>query len=139
MSPTATTTLPDIVRREIDNFEAKAKAFRAGTVPDEEFKPFRLVHGTYGQRQSDVQMMRIKVPGGSMTAAQARALGDVCRDWAPLGIGHVTTRAYRMGFFTFNFGTAIDFGPLLAGAVIILIAWIMDEGRKIQEEQALTV
>ena len=54
-------------------------------------------------------------------------------------IGHVTTRAYRMGFFTFNFGTAIDFGPLLAGAVIILIAWIMDEGRKIQEEQALTV
>jgi hypothetical protein len=44
-----------------------------------------------------------------------------------------------MGFFTFDFGTGIDFGPLLAGAVIILIAWIMDEGRKIQEEQELTV
>jgi hypothetical protein len=53
---------------------------------------------------------------------------------------HVTrTYYYQMGFFTFNFGTGIDFGPLLAGAVIILIAWIMDEGRKIQEEQALTV
>jgi hypothetical protein len=53
---------------------------------------------------------------------------------------HVTrTTHYQMGFFTFNFGTGIDFGPLLAGAVIILIAWIMDEGRKIQEEQALTV
>ncbi|MGA2869528.1 MAG: DUF2975 domain-containing protein [Verrucomicrobiota bacterium] len=52
---------------------------------------------------------------------------------------HVTRTHYQMGFFTFNFGTGIDFGPLLAGAVIILIAWIMDEGRKIQEEQALTV
>jgi hypothetical protein len=52
---------------------------------------------------------------------------------------HITTTHYQMGFFTFNFGTDIDFGPLLAGAVIILIAWIMDEGRKIQEEQALTV
>ncbi len=92
MSAATKTVLPDIVRREIDNFDAKAKAFRAGTVPDEEFKPFRLVHGTYGQRQSDVQMMRIKIPGGLMSSAQARALGDVCRDWAPLGIGHVTTR-----------------------------------------------
>src|ERR1700679_970591 len=52
---------------------------------------------------------------------------------------HVTRTHYQMGFFTFIFGTGIDFGPLLAGAVIILIAWIMDEGRKIQEEQALTV
>jgi hypothetical protein len=45
----------------------------------------------------------------------------------------------RMGFFSFDFGTGIDFGPLLAGATIILIAWIMDEGRKITEEQKLTV
>jgi sulfite reductase (ferredoxin) len=92
MTPVSAPALPDIVRREIDNFELKAKAYRDGSVPDEEFKPFRLVHGTYGQRQENVQMMRIKVPGGQLTAAQARALGDVSRDWAPLGIGHVTTR-----------------------------------------------
>ena len=29
--------------------------------------------------------------------------------------------------------------PLLAGGLIFFIAWIMDEGRKIQEEQELTV
>ena len=29
--------------------------------------------------------------------------------------------------------------PLIAGFIIIFIAWIMDEGRKIQEEQELTV
>jgi hypothetical protein len=45
----------------------------------------------------------------------------------------------RMGFFSFNFGTNFDFGGLLAGATIILIAWIMDEGRKIQEEHELTI
>jgi hypothetical protein len=46
---------------------------------------------------------------------------------------------YRMEFFSFAFGWGIDFGPLLIGAIIVLIAWIMDEGRKIQEEQELTV
>lgn len=57
----------------------------------------------------------------------------------PLGSHPKTGMNYHMGFFTFDFGTGMDFGPLLAGAVIILIAWIMDEGRKIQEEQELTV
>ena len=46
---------------------------------------------------------------------------------------------YRMGFFSFDFGTGINFGLLFAGIIIVLIAWIMDEGRKIQEEQELTV
>jgi hypothetical protein len=44
----------------------------------------------------------------------------------------------RMGFFSFDIW-GINFGFLLAGTVIVLIAWIMDEGRKIQEEQELTV
>jgi hypothetical protein len=54
---------------------------------------------------------------------------------------HATVRHYaiRMGFFSFNFGTRVDFGPLLGGAIIILAAWIMDEGRKMREEQELTV
>jgi hypothetical protein len=32
-----------------------------------------------------------------------------------------------------------DFAKLAVGLLIILVAWIMDEGRKIQEEQELTV
>ena len=51
----------------------------------------------------------------------------------------MTTHTYRLGFFSFDFGTGIDFGVLLAGVAIVIIAWIMDEGRKIQEEQELTV
>lgn len=33
----------------------------------------------------------------------------------------------------------IRIGELLLGLLIVLIAWVMDEGRKIQEEQELTV
>ncbi|HTA94639.1 MAG TPA: DUF2975 domain-containing protein [Verrucomicrobiae bacterium] len=50
----------------------------------------------------------------------------------------IVESSFRMGFFTFSYG-GINLGMLLAGTVIILIAWIMDEGRKIQEEQELTV
>jgi hypothetical protein len=48
-----------------------------------------------------------------------------------------TFRAY-LGIFPFPIW-GINFGLLLAGILIILIAWIMDEGRKIQEEQELMV
>jgi len=34
---------------------------------------------------------------------------------------------------------ALSMTPVLVGFLIIFAAWIMDEGRKIQEEQALTV
>jgi hypothetical protein len=34
---------------------------------------------------------------------------------------------------------ALSLTPLFIGLLIIFVAWIMDEGRKIQEEQALTV
>jgi hypothetical protein len=36
-------------------------------------------------------------------------------------------------------GFSPDPVELAAGLLIVLIAWIMDEGRKIQEEQELTV
>jgi hypothetical protein len=45
---------------------------------------------------------------------------------------------FNMGFFTFSIG-GFNIGMLLAGIAIVIIAWIMDEGRKIREEQELTV
>lgn len=45
---------------------------------------------------------------------------------------------FRIGFFNFSIH-GINIGQLLAGIIIVVIAWIMDEGRKIQEEQELTV
>jgi sulfite reductase (ferredoxin) len=100
MVPAATTasefaqdkTHDPIVSAEIDNFEREVLAWRAGEGLGDDFRPFRLQHGTYGQRQADRQMMRIKVPHGTMTPEQLHAVAD-CADWyAPRRVGHVTTR-----------------------------------------------
>ena len=59
------------VRAEIENFRAKSLSFLAGEISENDFRPFRLKHGVYGQRQMGVQMVRCKVPGGLMSARQA--------------------------------------------------------------------
>src|ERR1035441_4050945 len=52
------------VRQEIETFRTKALAFLAGEITEADFRPFRLKHGIYGQRQPGVQMVRCKIPGG---------------------------------------------------------------------------
>ena len=81
-----------IVQAEIDNFEKQALAWRAGDGLGDDFRPFRLQHGTYGQRQANRQMMRIKVPHGTLTPDQLHAIADVADWYTPRKLGHVTTR-----------------------------------------------
>lgn len=80
-----------VVREEIETFRRKAQAFLAGEIPEEEFRPFRLKHGIYGQRQPGVQMVRCKIPGGLLTAAQMEQLAKISDAFAG-GKGHITTR-----------------------------------------------
>ena len=81
------------VPAEADDFETEVTRYLNGEWPSEEqFIMFRLVRGVYGQRQPDVQMVRIKIPGGAMTADQMDALGEVVNAYAPLNKGHMTTR-----------------------------------------------
>ena len=81
-----------VVRAEIDNFEREALAWRAGGGLGDDFRPFRLQHGTYGQRQANVQMMRIKVPHGTLTPDQLHAIADCAETYTVRKLGHVTTR-----------------------------------------------
>ena len=56
------------IPEEVDDFETEATRYLNGEWPTEEqFIMYRLVRGVYGQRQPDVQMMRIKIPGGALT------------------------------------------------------------------------
>jgi sulfite reductase beta subunit-like hemoprotein len=80
-----------VVRQEIETFREKAAAFAAGEIPEDEFRPFRLKHGIYGQRQPGVQMVRCKIPGGLATARQIEQLANVADEFAG-GKGHLTTR-----------------------------------------------
>lgn len=81
-----------VVQSEIDNFEAQVKAWRAGGGLGDDFRPFRLQHGVYGQRQPDNQMVRIKVPHGTLTPDQLHAIAEVADLYSPRKLGHVTTR-----------------------------------------------
>ncbi len=86
-----TTSIQQDILQEIETFEDEVQRLTTGEVSDDLFKPFRLQHGIYGQRQSGVQMVRIKIPFGGLTANQLRQIGEVANTYAT-GVGHVTTR-----------------------------------------------
>jgi sulfite reductase (ferredoxin) len=81
-----------ILEREFDDFDTEAKKFLDGQTPEEDFIGFRLKQGVYGQRQADVQMIRVKLPFGGVTPEQLEAFADAAEEWAPLKKGHITTR-----------------------------------------------
>ena len=82
---------PEELRAEIDRFEAEAQKFLGGEANPDAFKRFRLKQGIYGQRQSGVQMVRIKIPFGALTAEQTRTIAQISETYAT-GVSHVTTR-----------------------------------------------
>ena len=77
---------------EVERLEEESRRFQNGNLDNAEFTPYRLRQGVYGQRQPDVQMIRVKLPGGILTAQALRAFGDITERYAPLRKGHVTTR-----------------------------------------------
>ena len=81
-----------IIEREFDDFDTEAKSFLDGQQTEEQFIGFRLKQGVYGQRQPDVQMIRVKFPMGGVTPEQMEAFADAIEQWAPLNKGHITTR-----------------------------------------------
>ena len=81
-----------ILEREFDDFDTEAAKFMRGDTPEDQFIGFRLKQGVYGQRQADVQMIRVKLPLGGITPEQMEAFAEAIERWAPLGKGHITTR-----------------------------------------------
>jgi sulfite reductase beta subunit-like hemoprotein len=81
-----------ILQREYDDFKTEATKFLAGETEEDEFIKFRLKQGVYGQRQPDVQMIRVKLPFGGITPSQMESFADVVEKYVPLKKGHVTTR-----------------------------------------------
>jgi sulfite reductase beta subunit-like hemoprotein len=81
-----------ILQREYDDFKTEATKFLAGDTEEDEFIKFRLKQGVYGQRQADVQMIRVKLPFGGVTPEQLEAFATVVEKYVPLNKGHITTR-----------------------------------------------
>src|SRR5438105_1440926 len=76
---------------DIDEFVATLRKFENGELPADQWRRFRLVRGTYGQRQDGVQMLRVKAPQGIVTASQMRAFAGVASRYSR-GFCHITTR-----------------------------------------------
>src|SRR5918995_4916237 len=77
---------------DIDEFVATLEKFESGELTPDQWRMFRLVRGTYGQRQpGDVQMLRVKIPQGILTAPQLEALAEVGQRYSRR-FGHITTR-----------------------------------------------
>src|ERR1700724_2313005 len=77
---------------DIDEFVDVLDKFERGELTPDQWRAFRLVRGTYGQRQAaDAPMLRIKVPQGLLTSPQLAALADVAEKYSRR-FGHITTR-----------------------------------------------
>jgi sulfite reductase (ferredoxin) len=83
--------IPDYVEEELAYYEEQIHKYRAGQVNETKMQKLRLNFGTYAQRQEGVQMQRIKIPGGFLTADQFALLGDAA-DRFGSGFIHFTTR-----------------------------------------------
>ena len=91
-SPLETVPIDPEMAADIDKFEEMLAGYFAGRVPEDVFRVFRLNNGIYGQRQGGTsQMVRVKVPYGSMTAAHLDGLAELVVDHSR-GWGHITTR-----------------------------------------------
>jgi sulfite reductase beta subunit-like hemoprotein len=81
----------EAIEEEIRIFEERSLKLRRGEITDDQFRPFRLKHGIYGQRQPGFQMVRVKIPSGLLNAEQLRVLARIADDYSTER-GHVTTR-----------------------------------------------
>ena len=81
----------EAIEAEIARFEERVHQLRRGEISEQQFRPFRLKHGTYGQRQPGFQMLRVKVAAGVLKPSQLRVLARIADEYST-GRGHLTTR-----------------------------------------------
>jgi len=80
-----------LVEKDIIDLEKKIRQFREGKIHEEKFRSLRLARGVYGQRQQGVQMIRIKLPFGKVSAKQLVRIADISDEYSN-GNLHLTTR-----------------------------------------------
>lgn len=80
-----------IVEKDVIELATKIELFKNGKIDEDKFKSLRLARGIYGQRQPGVQMVRIKLPHGRVSAEKLLRICDVSEKYST-GRLHITTR-----------------------------------------------
>ncbi|OEK03499.1 nitrite reductase [Roseivirga sp. 4D4] len=91
MSLSVSTKVSKTAKKDILELQSRIDKFNRGEIEEDKFKLFRLTRGVYGQRQPGVQMIRIKLPYGKVTAQQLIKIADTSDKYAT-GNLHLTTR-----------------------------------------------
>src|ERR1035437_5512263 len=91
--------LPSDLLKDIEEYAGEVKRFLAKQLPPAVFKAKRVPRGIYEQRRDGTYMLRVRVAGGALTAAQVCALAEFSRDFSN-GSLHVTPG--RMFNFTMS-------------------------------------
>ncbi len=80
-----------VVAKDIIELDRKIRLYQDGKIDEDGFRSLRLARGVYGQRQAGVQMIRIKLPFGNISAEQLHRIADVSDEYST-GKLHITTR-----------------------------------------------
>ncbi|MFA5043908.1 MAG: sulfurtransferase TusA family protein [Kiritimatiellia bacterium] len=83
--------LPSDLDGDIEAYAGEVQRFLAKQLPPAVFKAKRVPRGIYEQRRDGTYMLRVRVAGGALSAAQTQALAEISRDFSN-GSLHVTTR-----------------------------------------------
>jgi sulfite reductase beta subunit-like hemoprotein len=79
-------------QEDIEKFSTAIGQYLRGELEEDVFRVIRLNNGVYGQRQGGTnQMIRIKLPAGTITPEQFDVMADVATEFSR-GWGHITTR-----------------------------------------------
>ncbi|MBK6802471.1 MAG: nitrite/sulfite reductase [Novosphingobium sp.] len=78
-----------MVDTRVEEFRDQVRRRLEGHLPEEAFRPLRLMNGLYLQLHA--YMLRVAVPYGTLNSAQMQVLGDIA-DKYDRGYGHFTTR-----------------------------------------------
>lgn len=78
-----------MVDARVEEFRDQTRRRLEGTLPEEAFRPLRLMNGLYLQLHA--YMLRVAIPYGTLDSRQMHALADIA-DKYDRGYGHFTTR-----------------------------------------------
>ena len=78
-----------LLNERVAEFSDQIKRRVSGELSEEEFRPLRLMNGTYLQLHA--YMLRISIPYGTLSSKKLRMLAHVARTY-DRGYGHFTTR-----------------------------------------------
>ncbi len=81
-----------VEQEELVRYREAVATFERGDMEETRFQATRLQQGIYGQRQDGVHMVRIKLPGGLVTASQLSGVADVLAKYSQDDILSITTR-----------------------------------------------